>query len=374
MGAKYISSLPDASAGQGVFVPGFQSIGADLLTVTESSSFNWLVVVLNANRAAFEAAAIPAAAAEDPSGVLAAQVAAYGIRDRDNVTGGFKRAVTAPLYVVRWSTSPRGDPGLVANHLQNIYSDAFRQPVLARVMAFNASFMTPIVPGLTQDVTAQLSPPSSVVFSPSWTHPDSSYSQQQGSGTGTVLNNTGRAMCANGWHWDVMLSQAGPRSIASALLVLQDPAGTAVSFTWNGVSATFVGAGDLASALLPRDLQQHSQTFTVNATGDVWHVTLYPTPALFSQFVSNKPRNTALAVIAASLACVILFGCAAPRCGACLSADAAWALQHLRVPRSPPRRADEQDAERQRGAAAKGAPTTVPLPALVSEARRRRHR
>jgi hypothetical protein len=129
MGAKYISTLPDASAGGGRFEPGFQSIGADLLRITASSSYNWLVIVLEAQRAAFEASAVVAARAEDPSGALAAQVAAMGIRQRDDEASGsvFHAALRAPLYVVRWSTSPRGDPALRANHLQDIFSDTYRQ-------------------------------------------------------------------------------------------------------------------------------------------------------------------------------------------------------------------------------------------------------
>jgi hypothetical protein len=39
MGAKYISTLPDAGGGQGIFVPGFQSIGEDMLKITSSSSY-----------------------------------------------------------------------------------------------------------------------------------------------------------------------------------------------------------------------------------------------------------------------------------------------------------------------------------------------
>lgn len=128
MGAKYISTLPDASAGDGRFVPGFQAIGVDLLRITQSSSYNWLVIVLDAQRARFEASAVVAARSEDPSGTLAAQVVAMGIRQRDDeASAAFHAAVRAPLYVVRWTTSPRGDPSLRANHLQDIYSDTYRQ-------------------------------------------------------------------------------------------------------------------------------------------------------------------------------------------------------------------------------------------------------
>jgi hypothetical protein len=135
MGAKYIATLPDAGAGQGVFVPGFQSIGEDLLKVTHASSYNWFVVVDDAQRAAFEASAVVAAQREDPSGALAAQVAALGIREAvpkggANSSGpatAFQRASPAPFYVARWSSVPRDDPGLLAARLQDLYRDPLRK-------------------------------------------------------------------------------------------------------------------------------------------------------------------------------------------------------------------------------------------------------
>jgi hypothetical protein len=137
MGAKFIATLPDAGAGQGIFVPGFQSIGEDLLKVTHASSYNWFVVVEDAHRAAYEASAVVAAQREDPSGALAAQVAAMGIREAvpkgaansstPGAPAGFKRASTAPFYVARWTAVPRSEPGLLATRLQDLYRDPLRK-------------------------------------------------------------------------------------------------------------------------------------------------------------------------------------------------------------------------------------------------------
>jgi len=93
--------------------------------------------------------------------------------------------------------------------------------------------------------------------------------------------------------------------------VLLSPDGLPYSFTWDGTAAAYSGPGDRHAELLPRWLQKEARSFTASATGDTWSITLYPTPALVGQFVSSSPRNTAMAVISASLACVFLFWCAA---------------------------------------------------------------
>jgi hypothetical protein len=195
-----------------------------------------------------------------------------------------------------------------------IYHRPASQPVLARVMAMNASAMTPIIPGLTKDVTAQQSPPSSVVFAPAWTHPESSYGVQLPSGAnGTAASASSaagpRAICANGFHWTTVLSDTIPRSITSALVVLHGPDDSAYTFMWDGTAAADAGEGDRAEQLLPRSFARRPLSFGANATGGAWRVTLYATPALAAQYVTSRPRDTALAVIAASLGCVLLFGC-----------------------------------------------------------------
>jgi hypothetical protein len=317
MGAKYIATLPDASGGGGSFLPGFQAIGEDLLSITQSESLNWLVVVADEQRTAFEAAAVRAAEAEDPSGALAAQAAATGIRELNASSGQFQAAAKAPLHAVRWATSPRADPTLRLNRLQNLYSDAFRGPPLERALRTNQTVVTPLVPGLFKDKGVNKTPPSSIVLAPTWVYTGSYGVSQAASGNGT-----GRAFATNGFHWANVLSRSVPQSISSALIVLQSPDNAMHTFLWNGDSVSDVGAGDRSAALLPRRLHRRSYAFTSRVTGSDWHVKLYPTPALERQFMSNAPRNTALAVIAASLACVLLFRCE-PTLASCVScADA----------------------------------------------------
>ena len=80
----------------------------------------------DANRAAFEASAVAAAAQEDPSGALAAQVASHGISKR-NSNGTFSRVPPAPLYVARWLSAPADDAGLLATRLQDLLNDPVRK-------------------------------------------------------------------------------------------------------------------------------------------------------------------------------------------------------------------------------------------------------
>jgi hypothetical protein len=177
---------------------------------------------------------------------------------------------------------------------------------LDRVLATNASAMTPIVAGLTRDILSAQTPPSSVVFSPAWLDYESNY------GVGLELqerNTTGRAMCAMGFHWSTVLEDALPRTIVSAVVVLQGPDGASHTFRWDDGVVADAGGGDRHAMLVTkRELQQRARTITVVAAGQNWTVTLFATPALEKHYITARPRNTALAVVAASIACVLLFG------------------------------------------------------------------
>jgi hypothetical protein len=196
------------------------------------------------------------------------------------------------------------------------------QPTLDRVLTQNTTAVTHILPGLTLDLAKGGStPPSSVVWAPAWIHTDGgSY------GLGANATNTstvvGRALCATGFHWTTVLADTMPRSIASAVVVLRSPsaagddgAGPTHTFIWqngallDGGDGDGVGAGTV-EGLVPTRLRTRGHAFDVPLANDTWRVELYPTRDLEAQYVTARPRNTALAVIAASLACVILFGCA----------------------------------------------------------------
>jgi hypothetical protein len=112
-----------------------------------------MALVDDAQRASFEASAVVAARREDPSGLLAAQVAALGIRSR-NASGQLVSAPRAPLYIVRWSAVPRGDAGLRAVRLQDLYSEPQRRvrfdcrvSSLVRLERPTTAIATCIIPG-----------------------------------------------------------------------------------------------------------------------------------------------------------------------------------------------------------------------------------
>jgi hypothetical protein len=121
-------------------------------------------------------------------------------------------------------------------------------------------------------------------------------------------------------------------------VVLHGPDGDAYTFLWDGTHAADAGEGDRAEQLLPRSFARRPLSFGANATGGAWRVTLYATPALAAQYVTSRPRDTALAVIAASLGCVLLFGCVRAQRAAGPSLGRSERMQHFtnadaRIPR-----------------------------------------
>ena len=171
--------------------------------------------------------------------------------------------------------------------------------------------MTGIVPGLTRDPPSSLPEPSSVIFAPAWVYPMNS------NGSAPL----GRSVCAMGYHWKVVLADSLPESLLSSVVVVLRGDAAAYTFRWGDGALKYIGPGDRASALVPSArLRRHARSFSANASGMVFGVTLYPTAELEQQYVTMKPRNNALVVIAASLACVLLFGCA-------LSASASSAVR-----------------------------------------------
>ncbi len=173
--------------------------------------------------------------------------------------------------------------------------------------------MTPIVAGLTRDIVSAQTPVVGLEL------------QER--------NTTGRAMCAMGFHWSTVLEDALPRTIVSALVVLQGPDGASHTFRWDDGVVADAGGGDRHATLVTkRELRQRARTITVVAAGQNWTVTLFATPALEKHYITARPRNTALAVVAASIACVLLFGCDARRnCAARLARADDVALKGLRV-------------------------------------------
>jgi hypothetical protein len=138
MGAKYIASLPDVGAGRGVFIPGFQALAEDLLNVSNAQVGTWLMLVTDAQRPAFEAAAAQAATRLDPSGELEQQVLSDGIRvsvpGGQGAVSGYMRAPPAPLYVAAWANAPRSVPRLENYFLFDAFSEPVRRAALQRVL------------------------------------------------------------------------------------------------------------------------------------------------------------------------------------------------------------------------------------------------
>jgi hypothetical protein len=110
----------------------------DLLNVSNAQVGSWLMLVTDAQRPAFEAAAAQAAAALDPSGELERQVLSDGIRvsapGGPGAVSGYMRAPPAPLYVAAWGNAPRSVSRLNDYFLFNAFSERLRRDALQRVL------------------------------------------------------------------------------------------------------------------------------------------------------------------------------------------------------------------------------------------------
>ena len=96
-------------------IPGFRAFGEDLQNVSGATLSAWIMLVTDAQRPAFEAAAAETAERLDPSGALAAEVRLHGIRtgnisDSRLAAPSFTRSPTAPLYAAVWGYAPRTLP------------------------------------------------------------------------------------------------------------------------------------------------------------------------------------------------------------------------------------------------------------------------
>jgi hypothetical protein len=214
MGAKYIASLPDAGSGRGVYIPGFQSFAEDLLNVTRGVLSTWLTIVTDEQRPAFEAAAVETAARLEPSGALARQVAADGIRvatlDADGLLRGFERAPAAPLYTAAWAHAPRTLP-VERYFLFNPLGEPLRRAALERVLRTSRPAMTDLAPYTFADAPGTRQP-SSVVYAPAWTAQDSNTSYGVGIAPNATSSGEGHSMCSTSFHWATVRAAAHVRS------------------------------------------------------------------------------------------------------------------------------------------------------------------
>jgi hypothetical protein len=219
MGAKFIASLPDAAASRGAGIPSFQSFAAELLNVTGARVATWLTLLTDAERPAFEAAAVETAARLDPSGALARQ-AADGIRVAaftNNITGGVRSYVRAPpaeMYTAAWTNAPRDLPRQSDFFLFNSYAEPLRRAAMRRVIATGLPAITDMTPFTFADPPGK-SNPSAVVFAGAWSQQQLDYEPYGNSTTvGDPLPLAGNAtaagsvFCAIAFNWDSVRARA----------------------------------------------------------------------------------------------------------------------------------------------------------------------
>jgi hypothetical protein len=274
MGAKFISSRQPPAVGGAVDIPGFQSFGEDLINVTRASAAMWLTLVTDAQRPAFEAAALAVAARTDPSGALARQVATDGIRvRRATATGAATRSyesaplqgqyvagtaalhprgapvlrcfwvcvcartkrtscwprsdacrrVSLPAALPAWATAPRSIPRLGDLFLYDAFNEPLRRAALLKAMDTSLPAMTDLLPNTVIDPLDSLNP-AAIVFAPTWNHAvNDSYGVSFAPNATTTLNpDVDHAFCAIAFHWTTVRAREKTPLLALCLRTESD--------------------------------------------------------------------------------------------------------------------------------------------------------
>jgi signal transduction histidine kinase len=304
MCAKFISTLPDRGSGLGADVAYFREFAEDLLDVTRTSALEWLQLVNETERPAFEAAAVAAAQRLDASGALAAQVRDFGIRaapDGGELTAAQRptlvRAPPAPLHAAVWANAPRNFTP--AFYLFDILSEPVRREAMQRAIDTSAPAITEPTPFTFADAPGHVTP-SAVIFAPAWPYLRANRTYGLDATVG------GAAVCGIAFHWDTVLQDALPSFVNSIVAVLRSPGGAEYTFQIRGREVQNVGVGD-ATGRLARRFTSLAQRADVEVAGATWRVTLFPTDELRRRHMTNKPRDFALGIAAAGAVCALLF-------------------------------------------------------------------
>jgi hypothetical protein len=85
-----------------------------------------------------------------------------------------------------------------------------------------------------------------------------------------------------------VLEEALPRFVDSIVAVLRSPGGAEHTFSVSGRAVSSIGPGDLHARLV-NGLQTEQRQFSVNLTGDVWSISLFPTPQVRTAACSRRP-------------------------------------------------------------------------------------
>jgi hypothetical protein len=206
--------------------------------------------------------------------------------------------------------------------LFDVFSEPMRRAALQRVLATSAPAMTDLLPNTFTSVG-----PSAVLFAPAWPFADANVTYSIGAvggapltavtaGVGALVNNTpmqsaaGGAIHAVSFMWTAVLEDALPRFVDSIVAVLTAPSGAQYTFAVRGREVSAVGAGDQHARLTggARGVGLREQRMMIDVAGSGWGVTLFATPELRAQYLTKKPRDNALGIMAAVLACALLFG------------------------------------------------------------------
>jgi hypothetical protein len=215
----------------------------------------------------------------------------------------------------------------------NALSEPQRAAALQRALAARAPAATEFLPRLfappesleqpSASGTASGLQPSAIVFAPVFLPRRAADAANASYGVGVTppplppddtagedtndADDAGRAVCALAFHWESVLQDALPRFIDGVVAVVRAPSGGAYTFRISGLQVVSIGAHDAHASLVTPGLRASGRRLDVGLAGANWSVALYPTAQLRARYVSTKPRDNALGILASVLACALLF-------------------------------------------------------------------
>ena len=222
------------------------------------------------------------------------------------------------MYAAVWANAPRSLARAEQFFLYDGLSDPVRRAALLKVIETSQPAITDMTNYNFADPPGAVNP-SAVIFAPAWTAHNTysvglgspllniSSAPELASGTPAADNITSsRAISVLAFHWDAVLAGALPRFIDSIVAVLYSPTGKEFTFSVSGRTVHHVGPGDHHEQLCGG--QGHlARRLNVTVAGSKWAVTLFPTEALKKQYLTDKPRNNALAIASTVIATSLLF-------------------------------------------------------------------
>jgi class 3 adenylate cyclase len=263
-------------------LPGFPAFAADLLKLSSARAISFNPLITQQQLTSWTAYALPLAPSFGP-GVNTALGGVYE-RNASNVVvpTNRSRAFTVPV----WQISPWS--GNAAAVFYDLHSQIDRQRALDAVLASGTPAVTDIIQ-LVQDTAANVSRASGIVFGP----------VLDGANVSKVVGFTSVV-----FSWDSFIGASLPSYANDLDVVLASASGRVWTFQIKAGAVHVLGQGNLHAATA-WDYIAVATNLTMGAS---FTVTVLPTQALISRFVSDLPVTIAASVVAIIVGITLVFG------------------------------------------------------------------